>query len=187
MARNKLRILLAFYSIPKDHTIHTALLITSKIKPGAKRGTLSARKWHVKHTVQVINNVPTSAWHRKREVITDIDNEPLLLACAVIAKVYNIIEVERLLNSAPVYQPEDCDQDMACVFDSNVWAKEAMKELRWEKNEIIKPTLLTKAEDRLHKYLESHQARWNQSGHDLQHEPPIVPIIDMFTGKVLRE
>ncbi|KAJ5133105.1 hypothetical protein N7448_001866 [Penicillium atrosanguineum] len=186
MARNKLRILLSFYSLPKHHTIHTALLITNKIKNGAKRGTISARKWHVKNTIQLINHVPARPWRREREIIPDIDNDLRLLACAVIAKVYDIDEVERLINSVPVYQPEDVDQDMACVFDSNIWAKEAMKELRWEN--VVKATLVTKAEEKLNLYIANHPARWNvQSGTDVQGEPPIVPIIDMFTGKMLRE
>jgi hypothetical protein len=40
----------------------------------------------------------------------------------------------------------------------------------------------------LKSYIETHRARWDaQSGHDLKGKPPIVPIIDMFTGKMLRE
>ncbi|KAJ5666500.1 uncharacterized protein N7477_008948 [Penicillium maclennaniae] len=186
MARNKLRVLLAFYSRPNDPGIHTALLITKKIKSGAKREIISARKWHVKNTVQLIDHAPARPWRREREIIPNIDNDLRLLACAVIAKIYDIGEVETILNSVPVYQPEDVDQDMACVFDSNIWAKEAMKELRWEN--LVKASLFTKAEEALNLYITSHPARRNfQSENDLQKEPPIVPIIDMFTGKMLRE
>jgi len=186
MARNKPRILLALYSCPQNHTNHIALLFTGKIKRGAKRGSIPARKWHAKNTIQLVNNVSTSSWRRERNIITDIDNDLHLLACAVIAKVHNVDEAERLMNLVPVYQPEDADQDMAAEFDSTVWAKEAMKELRWAG--IVKATLFTKAEDTLRSYVETHRARFDaQSGHDLRRQPPIVPVIDMFTGKVLRE
>lgn len=186
MARNKPRILLAFYSRPKHHTIHFALLITGKIKRGAKRGSIPARKWHAKNTIQFVNNIPTRPWRREREIVTDIDNDLRLLACAVIAKVHNLDEAERLLNLVPVFQPEDADQHMAAEFDCRIWAMEAMKELRWVG--VVKATLFTKAEETLRSYIETHRARWNaQSGHDLQGKPPIVPIIDMFTGKILRE
>ncbi|KAE8356968.1 hypothetical protein BDV28DRAFT_144636 [Aspergillus coremiiformis] len=132
--RNKPRLLLALYARPKHpESYHYALLISPKItaaliNPPAKR--LSATKYHVKNTIENINNQISQPWRFEQAEINDVNQEPRLLVCVVIGKVLAQERVERVFHATPVCQIDDADREKALAFDCRSWVIDVVEGLR---------------------------------------------------------
>lgn len=128
--RNKPRLLLGLYARPKHpDSPHYALLITPKITPSQNQA-LPASKYHVKNTLEVVNDQPSQPWRFEQTSLQDIAEDPRLLVAVVIGKVVSLDTAEETLRQTPVYQIHDPDREKALTFDCRIWVRDALDGLR---------------------------------------------------------
>ncbi|KAI9809078.1 MAG: hypothetical protein M1825_002367 [Sarcosagium campestre] len=134
MARNKPRLCLALYARPKHpDTYHEALMICPKLlseKP-VSPSPLPAVKYHVKNTLQRINDELAQPWVYERQELPDVATDPRLLVRIVIGKVLDAQRIEEILRDAvPIYQVDDDDEEKAHSFNCAEWVRMATEALR---------------------------------------------------------
>lgn len=180
MARHKPRLLLGLYARPKHPgTYHYALFITPRIKSPGKR--LAASKYHVKNTIQIIDDQVSQPWQLEQFSTPDISHDPRLLICVVIGKIVSLDMVEKLISQTPVYQVDHPDVEKARSFDCLSWVRDALDRVRlsgavsslsdWET--IYKGAL---------EYVDSKkkEGRWDAGrACDDAHR---IPVLDLLTG-----
>ena len=133
--RNKARLHLALYAIPKyPHTYHYALLVRAKdiAATTALSGCLTATKYHVKTTIRTnADGVVSKPWIYESYHIHDLADEPLLLASIVIGKTsVSNDRVAELLNRVPVYQDDASSGARGAKFNDVEWVRLAVEALR---------------------------------------------------------
>jgi len=126
MPRNKNRFQLALYARPKHPgSYHYAFFVAPKNSQGP------VTKHHVKNTLQIdASGDAIQPWRYERTTITSVEAEPRLLARIIIAKVAKSSDdVQRILESVPIYQVEDLDKAEAQTFTCRTWVRDVLREL----------------------------------------------------------
>ncbi|KAE8136018.1 hypothetical protein BDV38DRAFT_250410 [Aspergillus pseudotamarii] len=180
--RNKPRLLLALYARPKHpESYHYALLICPKITTAQNAKPRPATKYHVKNTIDNINDRISQPWRFERSMIDDINLQPRLLVCVVIGKIVSQEHVERMFGDTPVYQVDHPDKEKALGFDCRSWVVDAVERLRQSGvvSSLLDWELL---ERKAVEYVEGKKrmGRWN-AGQDVSAKLG-VPIMDLITG-----
>jgi hypothetical protein len=129
MPRDKPRLELALYARPKHPgSPHYALLVSPKSTKD--NVSTSATKHHVKNTLQNINGVISQPWRYERVAIPDTNLEQRLLVRVVVAKVIlPIDELERIVETLPVYRDDEVERMEGKVFSCKTWVRDVLDEL----------------------------------------------------------
>lgn len=185
MTRNKHRLLLALYARPQfPNSTHYALLLTPKIfqQHRDKKQLITGFKYHARNILTMINGEPDIPWRKEIVYCHNLDTEPNLLVCGVIAKVKDVTRFEAVLHHTPVYQIDDFDTDMARSFNCASFVKDAFQRLRKE-SVVTRWADFSKAEEELLAYMREYRerGRWGTATHY-----DIVPVLDLMTHKELR-
>ena len=185
--RNKVRLHLALYALPKyPDTYHYALLLRPKDIAAtlALSGTLSASKYHVKTTIRTnADGIVSHPWIYETYSIHDLADEPLLLASIVIGKIsVSQDRIGEILSRVPIYQ-DDGSSGRGAKFNDMEWVRLAIEALR--QADAVSDDGLTWEnvfEESLN-YMRRKQAegRWEVGwkGGD----PDAVATFDLLTGK----
>lgn len=183
MPRNKDRLQLALYARPKHPgSPHYALFIAPKNAQGP------ITKHHVKNTLTTNASGETiQPWRYERTTITDVEAEPRLLARIIIAKVAakSSDDIQRILDSMPIYQVEDLDKAEAQTFTCKTWVGDVLRELGSQGALAADPGEWDVVEREALAYLgrKRKQGRWDvtwkgRSG---------LPLMDLLEGKEVVE
>ena len=182
MRRNKPRIQLALYArLKHPGTYHYALFVASKSAEGP------ITKHHVKNTLQVdVAGQAAQPWRYERIMILDIEAEQRLLARVIVTKVTKPCEqVQRILESVPVYQVDDLDQAEAQSFSCRTWVRDALQELRRQGAVAAELEEWEVVERKALEYLDKkrEQRRWSGTWKG----GTGVPLMDLLEGKEVVE
>ena len=186
--RNKARLHLALYAIPKyPDTYHYALLVRPKDIAAtlALSGILHASKYHVKTTFRTnANGVVSQPWIYETSHVHDLTDEPLLLASIVIGKMsVSQDRIGEILSRVPIYQDDGSSDARGSKFNDMEWVRLALEALR-QADAVSNDGLTWEAifEESLN-YMRRKQAegRWevNWKGGN----PEAVATFDLLTGK----
>lgn len=184
MTRNKPRLVLGLYARPRHpESYHYALLITPRIPKGIGN-RLPASKYHVKNTIQIIDDQVSQPWQLEQISTPDISHDPRLLACIVIGKVVSLDMVEKLLSRTPVYQADHPDVEKARSFDCLSWVRDAVERIRLSAGVSGLPDWEAIQEGALG-YVErkKEEGRWDAgraSDDGLE-----IPVMDLLVGREL--
>lgn len=186
--RNKARLHLALYAIPKyPDTYHYALIVRPKDIAAtlALSGILTATKYHIKSTIRTnADGLVSHPWIYETYHIHDLADEPLLLASIVIGKTSVSKEhVGEILSRVPIYQDDGSSGARGAKFNDVEWVRLAIETLR-QADAVSDEGLTWDAmfEESLN-YMRRKQAegRWEvgwKGGN-----PDAVPTYDLLTGK----
>lgn len=186
MPQNKHRLQLALYARPKHPgTYHYALFVAPKESGQHASPPTTTTKHHVKNTLQNVSGEVSQPWRYERLEIPDIALEQRLLVRIIIAKVATSIDhVNRILETVPIYQVGDQDEEKARSFTCRTWIRDALGELR-SREAVTKLEDWEVVERRALEFVDKkrEQRRWSGSWKGR----PGVPLLDLLEGKELVE
>jgi len=182
MPRNKDRLQLALYARPKHpDSPHFAFFIAPKNLQGP------VTKHHVKNTMMIDESGKAiQPWRYERTTITDVESEPRLLARIIIAKVAKSPDdVQRILDSVPIYQVEDLDKDEAQTFTCKTWVRDVLRELSSQGALSTNPGEWDVVEREALAYVDKKRAqgRWDVTWKGGSG----IPVMDLLEGKEIVE
>lgn len=179
MARHKPRLLLGLYARPRyPGTYHYALFITPRIKSPGKR--LAASKYHVKNTIQIIDDQVSQPWQLEQFTTPDISYDPRLLVCVVIGKIVSLDLVEKLISQTPVYQVDHPDVEKARSFNCLSWVRDALERVRLSGAVSSLPDWGTIHKGALgYVHRKKLEGRWDAGSCDDCHS---IPVLDLLIG-----
>ena len=123
MARNKPRLHIALYARPGlPNSYHYALIVSSK------DGSSDIVMYHVTNARRSTQGLPSQRWRHEKFTLNSLSGEPWLLVLVTVAKVLvPLDDVTEILQSVPVYQPEDGEkyEKFSCVE----WVRAAIQRL----------------------------------------------------------